>query len=50
MFTSYRLNLLETNIPENAFDKSRRQKNAFEFSVRFSRNFLYPLKGMVSRE
>uniref|UniRef100_A0A1A9VC88 Uncharacterized protein n=1 Tax=Glossina austeni TaxID=7395 RepID=A0A1A9VC88_GLOAU len=43
-----RLNLLETNIPENAFDKSRRQKNAFEFSVRFSRNFLYPLKGMIN--
>lgn len=42
-----RMNLLELNVPSNSYEKSKRQRNAFEFSVRFSRNFLYPLKGMV---
>ncbi|KAH8289676.1 hypothetical protein KR054_009048, partial [Drosophila jambulina] len=28
-------------------EQERRQRNAFEFCVRFARNFLYPLKGMI---
>ncbi|XP_054730970.1 uncharacterized protein LOC129239485 isoform X1 [Anastrepha obliqua] len=42
-----RISLLELYVPDSHYDKTRRQKNAFEFSVRFSRNFLYPLKGMI---
>ncbi|XP_067639255.1 uncharacterized protein [Eurosta solidaginis] len=42
-----RISLLELYVPDNHYEKTRRQKNAFEFSVRFSRNFLYPLKGMI---
>ncbi|KAH8240494.1 hypothetical protein KR038_007748, partial [Drosophila bunnanda] len=33
----------ERSVPE----QERLQRNAFEFCVRFSRNFLYPLKGMI---
>ncbi|XP_034118283.1 uncharacterized protein LOC117577557 [Drosophila albomicans] len=28
-------------------EKQRRERNAFEFCVRFSRNFLYPLRGLI---
>ncbi|XP_058977856.1 uncharacterized protein LOC101888664 isoform X2 [Musca domestica] len=42
-----RIGLLELNVPDNSLEKNKRQKNAFEFAVRFSRNFLYPLKGML---
>ncbi|KAH8244788.1 hypothetical protein KR032_000451, partial [Drosophila birchii] len=28
-------------------EQERRQRNAFQFCVRFARNFLYPLKGMI---
>uniref|UniRef100_W8B7I1 Uncharacterized protein n=1 Tax=Ceratitis capitata TaxID=7213 RepID=W8B7I1_CERCA len=42
-----RISLLELYVPDSHYEKTRRQKNAFEFSVRFSRNFLYPLKGMI---
>ncbi|XP_059222222.1 uncharacterized protein LOC106091020 isoform X2 [Stomoxys calcitrans] len=42
-----RNNLLQLNAPKDSFDKTKRQRNAFEFAVRFSRNFLYPLKGML---
>ncbi|XP_073833462.1 uncharacterized protein [Musca autumnalis] len=42
-----RIGLLESNVPDNSLEKNKRQKNAFEFAVRFSRNFLYPLKGML---
>uniref|UniRef100_A0A1A9VZM8 Uncharacterized protein n=1 Tax=Glossina brevipalpis TaxID=37001 RepID=A0A1A9VZM8_9MUSC len=43
-----RLSILKTNIPENAPDKSRQRKKAFECSVRFSRVFLCPLKAMIN--
>lgn len=47
-FLTFRIGLLELNVPDNSLEKTKRQRNAFEFAVRFSRNFLYPLKGMVS--
>lgn len=46
-FLTFRIGLLELNVPDNSLEKTKRQRNAFEFAVRFSRNFLYPLKGMV---
>ncbi|KAH8373209.1 hypothetical protein KR009_002523 [Drosophila setifemur] len=40
--------LLQLQVPHcNAQERQKRQRNAFEFCVRFSRNFLYPLKGMI---
>ncbi|KAH8318262.1 hypothetical protein KR074_000228, partial [Drosophila pseudoananassae] len=40
--------LLHLQVPHcNAQERQKRQRNAFEFCVRFSRNFLYPLKGMI---
>ncbi|XP_075157295.1 uncharacterized protein LOC142230536 isoform X2 [Haematobia irritans] len=42
-----RIDLLDLNVPDNSLEKTKRQRNAFEFAVRFSRNFLYPLKGML---
>ncbi|XP_017477553.1 PREDICTED: uncharacterized protein LOC108367452 [Rhagoletis zephyria] len=42
-----RISLSELYVPDSHHEKTKRQKNAFEFSVRFSRNFLYPLKGMI---
>ncbi|XP_017015106.2 uncharacterized protein [Drosophila takahashii] len=40
--------LLQLQVPHcSAQERQRRQRNAFEFCVRFSRNFLYPLKGMI---
>ncbi|XP_017129974.1 uncharacterized protein LOC108147753 isoform X2 [Drosophila elegans] len=40
--------LLQLQVPHcSAQERQKRQRNAFEFCVRFSRNFLYPLKGMI---
>nr|AAO39640.1 AT18238p [Drosophila melanogaster] len=40
--------LLHLQVPNSsAQERQKRQRNAFEFCVRFSRNFLYPLKGMI---
>ncbi|XP_039499669.1 uncharacterized protein LOC120456745 [Drosophila santomea] len=40
--------LLHLQVPHcSAQERQKRQRNAFEFCVRFSRNFLYPLKGMI---
>ncbi|XP_017156093.1 uncharacterized protein LOC108164719 [Drosophila miranda] len=40
--------LLQLQVPEcNTLERKKRERNAFEFCVRFSRNFLYPLKGMI---
>ncbi|XP_030381319.1 uncharacterized protein LOC115629122 [Scaptodrosophila lebanonensis] len=40
--------LIQLAQPEyTTHERARRQRNAFEFCVRFSRNFLYPLKGMI---
>uniref|UniRef100_A0A6P4E1X0 Uncharacterized protein LOC108039464 n=1 Tax=Drosophila rhopaloa TaxID=1041015 RepID=A0A6P4E1X0_DRORH len=40
--------LLQLQVPNcSAQERQKRQRNAFEFCVRFSRNFLYPLKGMI---
>ncbi|XP_017065256.2 uncharacterized protein LOC108103982 [Drosophila eugracilis] len=40
--------LLQLQVPTcSAQERLKRQRNAFEFCVRFSRNFLYPLKGMI---
>ncbi|XP_017056344.1 uncharacterized protein LOC108098132 [Drosophila ficusphila] len=40
--------LLQLQVPScSAQERQKRQRNAFEFCVRFSRNFLYPLKGMI---
>ncbi|XP_030567278.1 uncharacterized protein LOC115767221 [Drosophila novamexicana] len=34
-------------ISNSSQEKQRRERNAFNFCVRFSRNFLYPLRGMI---
>ncbi|BFG01664.1 uncharacterized protein DMAD_01362 [Drosophila madeirensis] len=40
--------LLQLQVPEcSSQERRKRERNAFEFCVRFSRNFLYPLKGMI---
>lgn len=40
--------LLQLQIPTNSHhDKSRRERNAFKFCVKFSRNFLFPLRGLI---
>ncbi|EDW30577.1 GL26858 [Drosophila persimilis] len=40
--------LLKLQVPDcNTLERKKRERNAFEFCVRFSRNFLYPLKGMI---
>lgn len=40
--------LLQLQIPTNSHhDKMRRERNAFKFCVKFSRNFLFPLKGLI---
>ncbi|XP_068154648.1 uncharacterized protein [Drosophila tropicalis] len=40
--------LLQLQVPPcSALERQRRERNAFEFCVRFARNFLYPLKGMI---
>ncbi|EDW81898.2 uncharacterized protein Dwil_GK25412 [Drosophila willistoni] len=40
--------LLQLHVPPcSALERQRRERNAFEFCVRFARNFLYPLKGMI---
>ncbi|EDV46409.1 uncharacterized protein LOC6550016 [Drosophila erecta] len=40
--------LLHLQVPNcSAQERQKRQRNAFEFCVRFSRNFLFPLKGMI---
>lgn len=40
--------LLQLQIPtNNHHDKMRRERNAFKFCVKFSRNFLFPLRGLI---
>ncbi|ALC48950.1 CG13008 [Drosophila busckii] len=40
--------LLQLQVPAcSGQEQQRRERNAFEFCVRFSRNFLYPLRGMI---
>lgn len=40
--------LLKLQIPTcSNQEKLRRERNAFEFCVKFSRNFLYPLRGLI---
>lgn len=40
--------LLKLQIPTcSNQEKMRRERNAFEFCVKFSRNFLYPLRGLI---
>ncbi|XP_037938395.1 uncharacterized protein LOC119671711 [Teleopsis dalmanni] len=46
MLDKLKLCLVEIYAP-TGLEKHKKQKSAFEFAVRFSRNFLLPLKGMI---
>ncbi|XP_055915400.1 uncharacterized protein LOC129948422 [Eupeodes corollae] len=44
---SLRISLVEISLPDGDVEQKLRERNALEFSVRFSRNYLFPLGKMI---